>query len=368
MNSGRMKTGHDDPRGCHGGRIARWVPPLVDKEGDGVPAEAPDVKSVAAPCRIAACIDTSAMGREVIAHAVAVAKALDAELTLLRVLETRAAGGMPPDPVEWEIRRRQAWDGMERIVAEQGYSAQGIHAQVVEGQPAEQIALWARDHDVDLTVLSTHGEDHSTTADLGHTVRRVLDHAPGSLLLVPHSVAVAGVVTYRRILVPLDGSSRAESAVPLAVRLARAQRGEVVLVHVVPIPELTEVGPPEAEALELRDLLVRRNERVAQEYLDRIRGHVAGQGIAVRSLVLRGGDVRRSLARSIVEEAADLVVLSSHGRSGHVDVPHGSIVAYQIDHLTTPLLIVRHQPAESQRHTVPAPTCTGLRLPDQASP
>jgi len=342
--------------------------PFAEKDGHSVPAEVPDVKSSAAPCRIAACIDTSAMGRKVIAHAAAIAKALGAKLTLMRVLETRSAGGMPPDPVEWEIRRREAWEAMERIVAEQGYSAQRVKAQVVEGQPAEQISLWVRDHDVDLTVLCTHGEDHATTADLGQTVRSVLDHAAGSLLLVPHSVADAGVVTYRRILVPLDGSSRAESAVPLAVRLARAQQGEVVLVHVVPIPELTEVGPPEAEALELRDLLVRRNERVAQEYLDRIRGQVAGQGIAVRSLVLRGGDVRRRLARSIVDEAADLVVLSSHGRSGHTDVPHGSIAAYQIAHPTTPLLIVRHQPAESQRHTVPAPTCTGLRLPDQASP
>jgi nucleotide-binding universal stress UspA family protein len=342
--------------------------PPAAKGGAGARAEAPSSKFVVVPYRIAACVDSSAMGRKVVAHAAAIAKALDGELTLIRVLETRAAGGTPPDPVEWEIRRRETWDAMQEIVAEQDTAAERVKAQVVEGQPAEQISLWARDHHVDLTVLCTHGEDHARTADLGHTARSVLDHAPGSLLLVPHSVAEAGVVIYRRILVPLDGSCRAESAVPLAVRLARAQRGEVVLVHVVPIPELTEVGPPEAEALELRELLVRRNERVAQEYLDRIRGHVAGQGIVVHSLVLRGGDVRRRLARSIVDEAADLVVLSSHGRSGHADVPHGSIAAYQIAHPTTPLLIVRHQPAEQQRHTVPAPTCAGLRLPDQASP
>ena len=342
--------------------------PLSEKDGRAGAAGAPHPKSGAAPCRIAACIDTSAMGRKVIAHAAAMAKALDAELTLLRVLETRPAGGMLPDPVEWDIRRREAWDAVERVIAEQHYPAERVKAQVVEGQPAEQIALWVRDHAIDLTVLCTHGEDHLAAEDLGNTVRHVADHATGSLLLVPHAVADAVVVRYGRILVPLDGSSRAESVVPLAVRLAQAQRGEVVLVHVVPVPELTEVGPPEAEALDLRERLARRNERVAQEYLDRIRRQLVGQGIAVRGLVLRDGDVRRRLARSIVDEAADLVVLSSHGRSGHADVPHGSIAAYQIAHSTTPLLIVRQRSARSQRHCVPAPSGAGLRLPDQASP
>src|ERR1035437_563336 len=341
--------------------------PFADKDHSGAHVEATHLKSGAAPYRIAACVDTSVMGRKVIAHATAVAKALGAELTLIHVLETRSVGEIPPDPVEWEIRRREAWNSVERIVGERDYSVKA-QVQVIEGQPAEQIGLWARDHNVDLTVLCTHGENHSTGGDLGNTVRKVLDHATGSLLLVPYSVADTDVVHYRRILVPLDGSSRAESAVPLAVRLAQAHQGEVVLLHVVPVPELTEVGPLEAEALDLRERLVRRNERVAHEYLDRIRGHVADQGIAVRGLVLRDGDVRRRLARSVVDEAADLVVLSSHGRSGHADVPHGSIAAYQMAHSTTPLLIVRHRPAQSQRHFVQAPSCVGLRLPDQASP
>lgn len=325
------------------------------------------LQSAIAHYRIAACVDNSPMGRKVVAHAVAIAKALDGELTLIRVLETRPASGTPPDPVEWEIRRRETWDAVRHIVGEQGPATERVKAQVVEGQPGEQISLWVRDHHVDLTVLGTHGEDHATTADLGDTARSVLARATGLLLLVPHSVADVGRVAYRKVLVPLDGSCRAESAVPMAVRLARAQQGEVVLLHVVPIPELTEVGPPDAEALELRDRLIRRNERVAQEYLDRIRNQVADQGIFVRSLVLRGGDVRRRLARAIVDEAADLVVLSSHGRSGHADVPHGSTAAYQIAFPSTPLLIVRHRPAESQRHTVPAPSSDRLRLPDQAS-
>ena len=125
----------------------------------------------AAPCRIAACVDTSAVARDVIAHAVAVAKALQAELTLIRVLETRPAGGTPADPVEWEIRRREAWDSVGRFLEEQTDNITGIKAQVVEGQAAEQIWMWARDHDVALTVLSTHGEDNVKGRTLGMIAR-----------------------------------------------------------------------------------------------------------------------------------------------------------------------------------------------------
>lgn len=320
------------------------------------------------PCRIAACVDTSAMARDVIAHAVAVANALRGELTLIRVLETRPVGGMPADPVEWEIRRREAWDAMRRIIEEQTGNIADIKAQVVEGHPAEQIWLWARDHDVVLTVFCTHGEDNVMGRPLGKTASLVINGAIGSFLLVPRSATHEPVVRYRRILVPLDGSCQAESVLPLAVKLARANEGEIVLVHVVPVAELTEIGPIEAEAIELRQRLIARNERVARDYLDRIRGRLADQGIAVRGLVLRDGDVRRRLARSVVDEAADLVVLSAHGRGGHGDVPHGSIAAYQLAHAETPLLIMNQRSARTPRHRTAASVCDSPRLPELASP
>ena len=137
----------------------------------------------AAPCRIAACVDTSAMAGDVIAHAVAIANAMQGELTLIRVLETRALGGTPADPVEWEIRRREAWDAMRRIIEEQTGNIADIKAQVVEGHPGEQIWLWARDHDVALTVFCTHGEDNVIGRTLGKTASLVINGAIGSFLL-----------------------------------------------------------------------------------------------------------------------------------------------------------------------------------------
>jgi Universal stress protein family len=59
---------------------------------------------------VMACVDTSAHARKVIPHAVAIAKAMEATLTLVRVLEPGPTGEGPPDPVEWDIRRHQARD------------------------------------------------------------------------------------------------------------------------------------------------------------------------------------------------------------------------------------------------------------------
>src|SRR5664280_1507358 len=105
---------------------------------------------------VMACVDTSALARKVIPHAVAIAKAMEAALTLVRVLEPGPTGEGPPDPVEWDIRRHQARDHLAQLVQEQRDEAGRIEVEVVEGHPAEKISLWARDHRVDLTVLATH--------------------------------------------------------------------------------------------------------------------------------------------------------------------------------------------------------------------
>src|ERR1039458_6568510 len=100
--------------------------------------------------RVMACVDTSAHARKVIPHAIAIAKAMEAALTLVRVLEPGPTGEGLLDPVEWDIRRHQARNYLDQLVQEQQDEAGRIEAEVVEGHPAEKICLWARDHRVEL--------------------------------------------------------------------------------------------------------------------------------------------------------------------------------------------------------------------------
>jgi nucleotide-binding universal stress UspA family protein len=178
---------------------------------------------------------------------------------------------------------------------------------------------------------------------MGQTAQAVVDRAPGSVLLIPGSERGHRHAHYRRVIVPLDGSSRAESALPLALRLTKAEGAELLLVHAVPKPELTEIGPPEPEDNELRARVQHRNERVAQAYLSCVSARMSCKTPSIRTLLLRNGDSRHLLARAIEDESADLIVMASHGHGAHNDVAFGSVASHLLTHATAPILLVRNR-------------------------
>lgn len=292
--------------------------------------------------RVVACVGSGEFAGKVILHACTVAKALGVSLLLLRVCEAKPADDQCFDPVEWELRRREADARVEALVEQFRPLYRQIEAEVVEGQAAEQISLWVRAHPCDLPVLGIHGEWRPIGWGLGDTAREVIERAPGSLLLVPCSAADVSQ-EYRRLLVPMDGSCSAESVLPFAMWLAKTQHAELLLVHVVPPSILTEVTPPESGDLELCERLTRRNERVARHYLQQWQARASENGIVTRTQVLRD-DVRSSLARLASDEGVDMVVLSAQGCSSRLDVPYGSVTSFLITHARKPLLIMRARP------------------------
>lgn len=316
---------------------------------------------------VAVCLDGSPCAECALPHAVALAHALGAPITLLHVLEG-AGGESRADAFEWAMRRREAQSYLDRMAAEHRADGALLPTQMMEGSAAEAICDWGWSHDVETTCLCTHGAGGSPAWTLGATARKLLERAPGSLLLVPSGEASArGPARYRRILVPLDGSHRAESVLPLATKIAAAHGAEVLLVHVVPMPELTEIGPLSAEDLELRESVVRRNERVATEYLDRLRALHATSGARLLVSVQRGADVRDRLGRLVTESGADFVVLAAHGRSERCDAPVGSVALHLIRNARIPLWIVRPRPASPLRRDAAAHREEN-RLPSQAAP
>jgi nucleotide-binding universal stress UspA family protein len=307
--------------------------------------------------KVAACVDRTGYCGKVLPYARSIANAIDVPATLLHVVETRPAAGVGPDPIEWELLRREArsmLDGwVKRYNATGGDHAEG---EVIEGRPAEQICRWAREHAADLIVLCTQAEGEPAASGIGTTAREVVEHAGCSVLLVPASVELeTDFIRYRRILVPLDGSPLAESVIPLATRIAGAHGAELLLVHVVPVPELTQSGPTDVEDLKLLDELVARNEAAARKYLNSLKTRLVQKGVGVRVSVLRGGDVRSRLPGVATENNVDLVLLSAHGRSGRSDTPYGSVTSHLVTHLSAPLMIVRPKPAPATVHLI-APT------------
>ncbi len=209
-----------------------------------------------------------------------------------------------------------------------------------------------------LLAMSAHAsienpEGGLTDWDLASTARKLIERVPGSLLLVPAAAAEKrGEVRYRRILVPLDGSPRAESVVPIAVRIAASEQAELLFVYIVPVPEITRAGPLDAEGAELERRVIEHNRRVATAYLDRLRARQAGSRVGVR--VISDGNAQRGLERLIREEGMDLVVMSAHGHTGQTDSPCGSVTEHVLTHSSTPLLVVRDRALRSVRRVDPS--------------
>jgi len=294
---------------------------------------------------VTACVDGSTMDHGVLQHAAALAVAMHVPLTVLHVVEPERRD-TPLDPIDWDVRRREA-EAYVREAAARLADATTIEARVElrQGCAAEQIRQWALGHQGDVTVFCRHGEHGPEGCwALSSTARKLVEGTPGSLLVVPsHGVDPEAAPRYGRIMVLLDGSLMAESAIPCAVGLAREHQADLIVAHVVPGPQLTQIGPPSEQDLDIEQQVIDRNQSVARTYLQRIRSDLYDTGLNVRVIVRDGGDVRERLEELVSEQRIDLVVLSSHGRTGPRETACGSVAAYLLTHVPVPLLILRER-------------------------
>ena len=86
----------------------------------------------------------------------------------------------------------------------------------------------------------------------------------------------------------------------------------------------------------------------------------------MRMRVLASGDPRHALARAVVDEKSDIIVLSSTGLSGHPDLSLGSVAEYLINHADKPILLVRGPDGNTPRARLLGEDALPVRLPSRA--
>ncbi|MCF8467308.1 MAG: universal stress protein [Sneathiella sp.] len=314
--------------------------------------------------RVIVCVDQSELSAKVIPHARTIAKSLDGILILVHVMEPEKLSHAPSDPVEWDLRRREAQIFISGLASRLKSNGIPLSTKILEGQAAEQISKCMPTEPGDITALCRSEAENQPR--IGETARRVMETSGSSILLVPACVPFIKKATYSKILVPLDGSPRAESAVPYAVRIALAENAELVLAHATPQPELMHFGPLSVEDIELRERVSRRNEMVAREYLDRIRAQLTDCSIPVRTLILKGGDVRHQLVAAVAKQSADLLVLSAQGSSGFADVSSGDVAGFLMARSPVPILMIRRPHEVGSEHIFSGTASKGARRPSSS--
>lgn len=143
---------------------------------------------------------------------------------------------------------------------------------------------------------------------------------------------------YRKIVVALDGSRRAECALSWARHLAQHAGAEVVLAHVVTEPDLPRLTPPTEDDRRLVEALVSRNLKEAARYLDDALNRL---GVSASRRLVKGRKASVALFELIEEEDADLIVMSAHGYGGDSRWPYGDVATSFIDYCNRPLLLIQ---------------------------
>jgi nucleotide-binding universal stress UspA family protein len=148
---------------------------------------------------------------------------------------------------------------------------------------------------------------------------------------------------YKKILVPLDGSKLAECALPYAEKLAKGcGTEEVILVSTTERVQGYKAFEDPSQPLGQRLVfeITGKKEKQAQRYLGRIAKGMEAKGIKVDTEVLLG-DPAEEIVSYAADPGCDIIIMSSHGRSGPSRWAYGSVADKVFRASCVPVLMVR---------------------------
>jgi nucleotide-binding universal stress UspA family protein len=200
------------------------------------------------------------------------------------------------------------------------------------GDPGTEIVDRAQVLEARYIAMTTHGRSGLKRWRLGSVADKVMRHAETDTIIVAPDPEVPLRMSIERILVPLDGSERAERALEDALVIARAAGASLLLLRayltvIATSPVGLDVAYTQANEAALAS---------AQRYLAGVGDQIGD--VPIETTVF-GGDA----AQAIIEasEGADLVVMSSHGRGGLLRAALGSTTDAVIRGSGKPVLVAR---------------------------
>jgi nucleotide-binding universal stress UspA family protein len=280
-------------------------------------------------------VDGSAFSREAVFHGLRLARKNGAQLRLVRVASIPGLVG-ESDVVSLETTARMSerdrlLTELYRLAAEcRANSPVNVTAAVEDGPIADALRGHALRHDVDLIVMATHARRGLARVWLGSVADRLIRETGLSVLLVrPPSLATELIdgSCYKRIIVPLDGSSLAEHSLPGAIALAELEHAELTLVRIVPAAK----GIPDGELHATIGPARARDVEEAERYLARVRARFAvrvrfAEGhVCIRSSVVVADDIARAIIGFAQANDGDLIAIATHGRGGIARAVLGSV-------------------------------------------
>jgi len=279
-------------------------------------------------------LDGSTLAERALPYAEALARRAQARMILLR-----AVGGNEQDATA----ALSEAEGYLRSVGD-ALVARGVEVDISApvGDAVERIVAEGEARNASLLVMGTHGRDGLGRLFSGSVAEEVLQQTTRPLMLIrtEGDAPVAAPFPDRpRVLVPLDGSLFAETALDLAHDLAQLLNGELVLLSVVtppPPPAMSELG---FGAVPYLDFDLEGARRESQAYLERMARQHGIDPAQVQASVQIGGTAE-GIIEAIGQLGAALVVMATHARSGLGRFLFGSTATDTLHKIDVPLILI----------------------------
>jgi nucleotide-binding universal stress UspA family protein len=281
---------------------------------------------------------------------------MNARVTLLHVMEhPRNGNGSPAvDPVDWHLRKHKSERYLEQIAERLRNSGLNTEYSIVEGSPAQSIIEFARNNNVDLITLSTHGNSGLSGWNVSSVVQKILLRSYKSTLLIRAYRPIpeeSSKIHYKRLFIGLDRSMRAEYVLPVAMKLAQVHKSELMLGTVIEKPQITHRFPLSERDSKLIEKIVEKNREGASHYLEQLLKQFPLEGVDLKTDIVVGENAVSILHDMVDEINADLVMLAAHGHSGERRWPYGSVASSFIAYGNTPLMIMQDLSENEIPHT-----------------
>jgi len=235
--------------------------------------------------------------------------------------------------IEQRVRSR-----LREVAQDQALTIRRVSLHAKAGRPYDQICRIARRLKIDLIITATRGRTGLKHLALGSTAERVVRHAPCPVLVLHTSIGSTrrSLSTFKKILVPIDFSPCAAQGLAYAKALATQFGSSLILLHSVDLSYYST--NPEYILYDFPPLLEAAEKSAREQMLELISG-TDWEDLEVEH-TLQSGHAGEQVCVCARDLDADLIVSSTHGRTGLRRILLGSTAEYIVRHAPCPVLVV----------------------------
>ncbi len=276
-------------------------------------------------------LDTSELAEAVIPYAVHLASKMGSEIDVVNAIEGEAYA---------ERLARAYLDKIADEIKDPGIKKK--RSVILRGKAAEQILDYVDRNKIDIIAAASHGHSGIRRWVIGSTIDKIIRGTKVPVLLV-HSKeksAVSRQAAFTHVLLPLDGSKTAEAALPYAESVVNKTKARVSLFRAVSPLVDQYAGPPEGYVVDYTGKVMQALQEEAADYLKQTAKLFEERGILVSTTMIVGSPASEIL-KYIEKQKVDLVVMSTHGRTGFGRWILGSVADKILHSVEVPLLLIR---------------------------